>query len=121
MDESEKPHVVPVCFVYDGEFIYSPIDNKPKGVASAKLKRVRNIVHNPNVSLLIDEYFEDWNKLYYIIIHGKAELIYQGDSYLSSLELLCGKYNQYRDMGLQELGLHVIKITPYKIVSWGDL
>ena len=121
VDESQRPLVVPVCFVYDGEFIYTPIDNKPKGVSANKLKRIRNILHNPNVSLLIDDYYEDWSRLHYLIIHGSAELLHEGDEYHNSLALLCSKYNQYKDMGLEQLGLPVIKITPYKTKSWGDL
>ncbi len=120
VDKSEKPLVVPVCFVYDGEFIYTPIDKKPKEVSASKLKRIRNILHNPNVSVLIDEYFEDWSRLYYVIIHGRAELLHEGDEYHNSLALLCLKYNQYEKMGLEQLGLPVIKITPHKIISWGD-
>ncbi len=121
MDESASPLVVPVCFAYDGKFVYSPIDKKPKSVSINELKRVRNIIHNPNVSLVIDEYFENWNKLYYIIIRGRAELIYKGDEYINALRVLSKKYDQYAQMGLEHLGYPVIKITPEKIIPWGDL
>ena len=121
MDESASPLVVPVCFAYDGKFVYSPIDKKPKSVTTSELKRVRNIMHNPSVSLVIDEYFENWSKLYYIIIRGKAELIYKGDEYNNILRVLSEKYDQYLQMGLEQLGYPVIKITPEKIISWGDI
>ena len=72
-----KPHLVPVVFVYDndGDFYFIPIDEKTKRSRPENLKRVRNIKENPNVALLIDEYNEDWSKLYFIMIQGIAYII----------------------------------------------
>ena len=44
------PHVIPICFVFDGKDFYSPIDEKPKRTAPQKLKRLKNIRENPRVS-----------------------------------------------------------------------
>ncbi len=115
-----KPLVVPICFAFDGNFIYSPIDKKPKSVSAGKLKRIRNIINNPNISLGIDEYLENWSLLYYLIIQGTAEIIDEGEEYENSLSMLSKKYDQYREMGLESLGAPVIKITPDKIISWGN-
>ncbi len=121
VDGSGNPLVLPVCFAYDGRCIYSPIDKKPKRVSSDKLKRVRNVLDNPNVSLLIDKYVENWNNLYYVIVIGRADVLNGGEEYERSLKILSEKYDQYRKMGLENLGAPVIKITPEKIISWGDL
>ncbi len=120
VDESGNPLVLPVCFAYDGQFIYSPIDNKPKTVSAKKLKRVRNIANNSNISLVIDNYVENWSLLYYLIIQGTAEIICEGQEYQNALTILAEKYYQYVEMGLESLGAPVIKITPKKIISWGD-
>lgn len=120
VDDVGKPLVLPVCFVYDGTFIYSPIDNKPKSVSANKLKRVRNIKGNPDVSLVIDNYVENWSLLYYLIIQGTAEMIYEGQEYKNALTILTEKYSQYAEMGLKSLGAPVIKITPEKIITWGN-
>jgi PPOX class probable F420-dependent enzyme len=120
-DESGRPFVIPVCYVYDGRFIYTPIDKKPKKVSTLELKRIRNILENPRVSLVIDEYRENWRMLYYILIHGFGEVIWSGDEYQSSLALLSVRYPQYEKMRLDEKGLPVIKIVPEKIVSWGRI
>lgn len=120
VDHSGKPLVIPVCFVYEGRFIYTPIDNKPKNASFSGLKRVKNVSTNPNVSLVIDVYFEDWYKLYYLIINGAANILNSGREYESSLRALCGKYEQYKKMGLEEAGLPVIKIVPERIISWGN-
>lgn len=121
VDEHGDPLVVPVCFVLRDDFLYTPIDSKPKEVSALELKRVRNIIGNSKVSFLVDHYDEDWSKLYYIIIYGKAELLYDGDEYRVSLKALTKKYNQYKKMDLENLGLPVIKIIPDRIISWGNL
>ena len=58
-DASGRPHVVPVCYAFDGERFYVALDDKPKSVPPTRLKRVRNILANPWVSLLVDTYQED--------------------------------------------------------------
>ena len=70
--EINQPYIVPIVFVFDGNNIFIPIDNKPKTVNSNQLKRVKNILKNPNVSFLIDTYDDkDWKNLSYLMIQGK--------------------------------------------------
>ncbi len=118
-DKLGRPYVVPVCYAYDGGCFYTPIDKKPKRVSVEGLKRVRNISENPNVSVVIDEYHEEWTRLTYVIIHGRADIIKEGAEYLNSLRLLCEKYPQYKNMNLSKLNLPVIKIIPDRVTSWG--
>lgn len=80
-DAQGRPHVVPVCFVHDGIRFYTPLDLKPKRVRPANLVRVRNVQANPNVALLIDEYSEDWNLLWYVLIRGEAAVLNKGKEY----------------------------------------
>jgi PPOX class probable F420-dependent enzyme len=120
-DDSGRPHVVPVCFAYDGRNIFTPVDKKKKSVRPGALKRVVNIMSNPRVSLVIDGYYEDWRRLYYVLIQGFAQILEDGDEYRDSLNILARKYPQYKKMGLEEAGLPVIKIIPERIVSWGGI
>jgi len=120
-DKMGRPLVVPICYVFDGKNLYTPIDKKPKRVAVKKLKRVRNILENPNISIVIDDYYEDWNKLSYAIVQGRAELIESGEEYQRSLRLLCDKYAQYVNMNLPALNLPVIKVVPERILLWGAI
>ncbi len=78
-----QPLVVPICYVFDDECIYSPLDEKPKVVATLHLQRVRNIAANPRAALVIDDYAEDWSQLSYVLITGVAEVI-EPDYELSS-------------------------------------
>lgn len=119
-DGSGRPHVVPVCFAYDGHNIFTPLDKKPKSVPAGELRRVKNILSNPRVSLVVDGYYEDWKRLYYVLVCGLASVIESGEEYRNSLILLSRKYPQYRKMGLEKAGLPIIKIVPESIVSWGN-
>jgi PPOX class probable F420-dependent enzyme len=117
-DRNSRPSVIPICYAFDGHFIYSPIDEKPKVVAACDLKRVRNIEVNPQVALIIDEYSEDWSKLAYVFIRGVAEIIEPtvGEHSLA-IALLREKYPQYRSMAIDSRP--VIKITPKRVKRWG--
>src|SRR5579863_7147824 len=74
-DADGNPHVIPVCYAFDGTHFYTPLDEKPKRVAGSQLRRVRNIAVRPQVALVIDRYDDDWSRLGYILVHGKANLL----------------------------------------------
>ncbi|HET9530918.1 MAG TPA: TIGR03668 family PPOX class F420-dependent oxidoreductase [Blastocatellia bacterium] len=118
-DEGARPSVVPICYAFDGEHIYSPLDEKPKSVAPRQLKRVRNIEVNPQVALVIDDYSEDWSKLYFVLIRGAAQIIerdHDGPEHAHAVALLREKYPQYRRMAIDSRA--IIKITPGSIKLW---
>lgn len=115
-DVSGVPHVIPVCFAFDGTAIYSVLDQKPKRATLTRLKRVRNIQANPQVSLVVDHYEEDWQRLWYILITGEAGLLLDGDQQEAAIALLRQKYPQYRGMDIDQNP--VIKITPTRVIGW---
>ena len=116
-DAEGNPHVIPVCFATLGQFIYSVLDQKPKRAPLTQLRRVRNIQANPQVTLLVDHYEEDWSRLRYILVAGRAELLLEGEERIAAIALLRDKYPQYRGMDIDQNP--VIKITATKVVSWG--
>src|SRR5437764_12448979 len=75
LDANREPHMVPICFIYDGSFFYTAIDRKPKSVAPTQLARLKNISIAPQVALLIDEYDEDWSRLWYVFVRGEEALV----------------------------------------------
>jgi PPOX class probable F420-dependent enzyme len=116
-DINGQPAVVPVCYVFDGENIYSALDEKPKRVAHRKLKRVRNIQANPKVSMVIDDYSEDWSSLAFVVITGLASIIEpEGEEHRRAVLLLREKYPQYRQMNIDKLPM--IKIMPLRVRRW---
>ena len=116
-DERGRPHVVPVCYAFDGRRIYTAVDRKPKRRPARGLKRVLNVLANPNVALVVDDYSEDWAELAYVLVHGSAELLEDGEERAAAETLLRDKYPQYRE--LLDPGCAVIAITPTKTVAWG--
>lgn len=115
-DKHGQPHVIPICFVFDGKQFFSPIDEKPKQTAPQQLKRVRNIRANPRVSLVIDRYDEDWHRLAYVLIFGRARVINRGIAHRQAVRLLRRKYPQYRRMAIDQRPL--IVITTLRITAW---
>ena len=116
-DALGQPLVIPICFAFDGKEFFSPIDEKPK--RTTRLKRVRNIVENPKVSLIIDRYDEDWHRLAYLLIRGTAKILLRGQRHRKGVYLLRRKYPQYRSMAINDRPM--IVIIPKQLTSWGEL
>jgi PPOX class probable F420-dependent enzyme len=89
------PHVVPVCFVLEGNSIYFAVDSKPK--RTRDLKRLRNIATNPRVTVLIDHYEEDWRRLWWVRVDGLARVVADEDEIEMAIALLQRRYAQYRE------------------------
>jgi PPOX class probable F420-dependent enzyme len=108
--------VVPVCFAVLDGLIYTPLDLKPKRVPVERLRRVRDLAENPAVCLLVDDYDEDWTRLRFLQVRGKAVLIQPGDEQSAALRALRARYAQYREMDLD--ALPVIRIAPLQSSGW---
>ena len=118
VDESGAPHVVPVCFVYQDGCAYSVLDAKPKRVPARRLRRVRNLLVNPKVQLLVDRYDdEDWSRLAYVQLRGSAALLPPGEEQGNAVAALRARYSQYEAMDLDEAP--VIKVTVESYAAWG--
>ena len=86
-----RPHVVPICFVLDGETLYTAVDEKPK--RTRQLKRLENIEANPHVEVLIDHYEDDWSRLWWVRLRGTARIVEDP----RAVDLLVAKYPQYAE------------------------
>ena len=115
-----RPHLVPICFVFDGRFFYSAIDRKPKRVSPERLARIRNIEQSRQAALLFDEYSEDWNRLWYVLVRGRARVVRNTSERMTAVRMLRRKYRQYAEGMLADDAL-VIRIEPRSVSAWGDL
>ncbi len=119
-DAGGRPHAVPVCFAYSAGTIYIALDEKPKDVPPDRLKRVRNILENPDVTLVADRYAEDWGRLAFVMVRGRAELLEPGaPEHAAAVRLLRGKYHQYEGMKIE--AHPVIAVRAEGAASWGAL
>lgn len=119
VDDTLAPHLVPICFAYDGQAVYSAIDHKPKRRTGYTMQRIRNILAQPRVAFLVHHYEEDWQQLSYVMIRGPATVLEEGPEYRRALALLEDKYAQYRERQLSSSGGLVIKIVPERVQHWG--
>ena len=117
-DRAGQPLVVPVCYVFDGRLCFSALDSKPKRVAATELRRVRNIAENPRVSLTVDRYDEEWSRLCWVIVEGRADILTDGSERAGAVDLLRDKYAQYRALGLDRDTATVIRISPERTLHW---
>ncbi len=95
VDTAGRPHQVPIVFAYQQGFLYTAVDRKPK--TTFRLKRLRNIEANPQVSVLVDHYDDDWTRLWWVRLDGTAQVIGSGPDFRKGISLLVAKYQTYTD------------------------
>jgi PPOX class probable F420-dependent enzyme len=89
-----RPHIVPITFAPTEDALYFAVDHKPK--KSADLQRLRNIEANPTVSVLIDHYEDDWTRLWWVRVDGRARIVRDATEQERAINLLTRRYPQYR-------------------------
>jgi PPOX class probable F420-dependent enzyme len=94
-DPDGRPHLVPIVFALDGDTLYSAVDRKRK--RSRTLRRIENARERPDVTVLVDHYDEDWGRLWWIRLRGRARVLDEGAERERALALLVEKYPQYRE------------------------
>lgn len=118
-DSRGVPHVVPVCFVVSESTLYITIDEKPKRHAGTALKRLRNIVENPVVAVVVDRYDEDWSLLGWVMLRGHAEVLTDGTEHDAAQALLRSRYRQLNAMQIAQHPVIAVRIE--RTTSWGNL
>jgi PPOX class probable F420-dependent enzyme len=93
--------------------VVTAVDAKPK--RTQDLQRLRNISANPQVSILVDEYDEDWSQLWWTRWDGIAEIVADEPRRGELAEALVRKYEQY--MADPPAG-PVIVVSVQREVSW---
>ena len=113
------PHLVPVVFAVaaddrgGSDVVYTAVDAKPK--TTRRLRRLANIDSNPQVSLLVDHYADDWTRLWWVRVDGVATVHTGGDALDLGRRLLRAKYPQYQSVSLDG---PVIEIAVQHWSSW---
>jgi PPOX class probable F420-dependent enzyme len=118
---SEGPHQVPVVFARKGAILWSPVDGKPK--RGAELARVRHVLVEPRVSVLLDHYEEDWRCLWWLRIAGDARVVRPAMSDAASetvaaVAALRAKYPQYLSVPVLREPPTLLRIETLRVRSW---
>ena len=90
-----RAELVPIVFAWSGGVLWSPIDGKPK--RGTELARVRNLRADPRACVLLDRWDADWEKLWWLRLDGRAELVpARGAAADAAAAALRAKYPRYR-------------------------
>ena len=117
-DAKGVPHLVPVCYAIVDDSLYITIDEKPKRI-DIPLKRLRNISENPEIAVTMDRWDEDWRRLAWVMLRGRAEILTDGEEHDMAQTRLRERYPQYRTMDLAPLPVIAMRIV--RATAWGDL
>jgi PPOX class probable F420-dependent enzyme len=118
-DAGGVPHLVPVCFAVAMSRLYITIDEKPKQASGRAMKRIRNILENPAVAVLVDRYEDDWTRLGWVMMRGRAEILDGGSEHAAAQAVLKARYLQLAAMRIEQEP--VIAIAIEKVTHWGNL
>lgn len=113
MSPDGRPHAVPVCFVLDGDVVFFAVDHKPK--RTRQLQRLRNIAANPAVTMLVQHYEHDWDRLWWVRVDGSARVLDDAERSRRAIELLTDRYPQYRTHPPEG---PVVEIAIDRITGW---
>jgi len=105
----DKPHVVPVSYIYKDNFFYVSTDYNTK--------KLFNIEKNPKVSLTVDIYKPSLNKG--ITVNGIVRIIENGQLYDRIYMLYYDKFEWVRSNPWKEGESPFLEIKPCTKASWG--
>jgi len=88
--------VVPITFALIGpDRLVSAVDHKPK--STTRLRRLANIAQHPEVTVLVDHYEDDWDRLWWVRLRGTATILTGGEAFEAALAALGARYRPYRE------------------------
>jgi PPOX class probable F420-dependent enzyme len=117
------PHLVPIVFAWHSKVLWSPIDGKAK--SGTRLTRIKNILANPVASVLLDEYDNNWSRLWWLRVDVMVQVITldnctdeQKTSTNAAISALIKKYPQYKDIPVLTEPATIIAMAPKSFTSW---
>ena len=88
--------VVPITFaLLPDDRLVSIVDQKPK--STTRLRRLDNIRAHPDVTVLVDHYEDNWERLWWVRMRGTATVIAEGEAFDEARAALVDRYPQYVD------------------------
>ena len=109
--EERGVDAVPVTFIVDDGWIVIPVDTV-KAKSTTRLQRLKNIVVDARVVVLVEHYEDDWTELWWVRANGRAVEATPTDSWLDAF---ADKYPAYKAPGSIA---SVILMTPSSVTGW---
>ena len=114
------PWVTPVVFAPAQGSVWTPIDGKPK--TGGPLARLANADADPRAALLLDEYSDDWSRLWWVRLDGTVRVHRLGPARegpaASAIAALRAKYPQYREVPLFSGPPTLLELTVSRTRGW---
>jgi PPOX class probable F420-dependent enzyme len=113
-----RPHQVPIAFVHHGARLWSPVDGKPKQTTA--LARLRHVVADERVGLLLERHDEDWRRLWWIRVDGNARVVRASEE--AGIDAIAAalrsKYPQYGSTPLFSGDPTLLCVDPLRLRGW---
>jgi PPOX class probable F420-dependent enzyme len=120
LGDAGEPRQLPVVFARAEGALWSPVDGKPK--RGPGLARLRALERRPHVSLLLDEYAADWSALWWLELHGRAEVVRaDGETdprVAAAAAALRAKYPQYEETPVFLGAPTLVRVTAESARGW---
>jgi nitroimidazol reductase NimA-like FMN-containing flavoprotein (pyridoxamine 5'-phosphate oxidase superfamily) len=107
--DRNRPHVVPVSYLFYQNCIYISTDYKTK--------KFTNIKKNPHICLVVDHYLPGNNKG--LVLNGKATVVENGKKYYDIYKLFYKSFKWVRDDPWEQGEAPFLQIQFTSKSSWG--
>ena len=98
--------------------LYITIDEKPKRASARPLKRLRNLMENPSTAFVADRYDEDWTRLGWVMLRGRAEILAMARN-MTAPDAAARTISAVPRDALADLPVIALRIE--RVTSWGNL
>jgi PPOX class probable F420-dependent enzyme len=113
LDEHDRPRVQPITFVRVNHALYTAVDHKPKRKTGRDLARVKRLTANPNATITVDHYDDDWTRLAWVQAVGTITIADDiPDDVTTALQ---AKYAQYES---QPPRGPLLALRPELVIWW---
>jgi len=111
LDEAGRPRVQPITYVRVQGALWSAIDDKPKRKTPARIKRLQD---NPNATITVDRYDDDWTKLAWVQVVGVVAVL-DLTGHDEVLQALKDRYPAYRERPPKG---PLLRLQPELVIWW---
>lgn len=105
-----------MTFALVDDHIVTAVDHKPK--STTRLQRLVNLEANPTASFLVDNYDDDWDRLWWVRVDGTASIETSGNAFDTAIASLEDRYPQY---AARRPDGPVISISIDRLTGWKSI